>query len=127
MADHVPREEWERRIREMFAKRAIYIKEHEEDGSGTADGGAANRAQEVEIAMALWTYDEQALGTDPADILTAAGMVLAATVRNLLQPWEELGPEQWTMAYATVMGGYGFVMDNHASLQKDHVTAALDG
>lgn len=127
MANHVPREEWERRIRAMFAKREAMIKEHEANGSASDDGGAANRAAEIEIAMALWTFDEQVRGTETPDILRAAGMVMAAMVRNLLEPWEEHGTVQWALAYQEVMVGFSFVMDHHQDLQKDHVTANVDG
>lgn len=75
---YLPREELERRLRDMYATR---------DPASSEFQALCNRASEVEIQMALFIHDEGVRGTDSQDILQAIGQIMGLMIGNAVAPW----------------------------------------
>lgn len=96
MAKQLPRDEFERRLRAMWDEPMPPGFEPSEISEATA------RAKEVQIAFAMWVYDEQERGTGQSVLLRSAGHVIGSTIQNLIQPWEP-HPEQYVAAQVIVL------------------------
>ena len=81
MAKQLPRDEFERRLRAMWDEPMPPGFEPSDISEATA------RAKEVQVAFAMWVYDEQERGTAQPVLLRAAGHVIGLTIQNLIEPW----------------------------------------
>jgi len=88
MMKQLPRDEFERRLRTMWDEPMPPGMEATEVSEAEA------RAKEIQIAFAMWVYDEQERGTAQPVLLRAAGHVIGSTMQNLIEPWSQM-PDQY--------------------------------
>lgn len=96
MIKQLPRDEFEKRLRAMWDEPMPPGIEATDISEATA------RAKEVQIAFAMWVYDEQELGTAQNVLLHAAGHVIGSTIQNLIEPWVSR-PDQYIAAQVIVL------------------------